>query len=338
MPGMLAHAVAHLLDGDQDRRQLDRHDAVPRGRPRSRRSASSSACASSCPASGSTRRPGWLPASRRAACQQAPIRPDRDQASSRAVHQRNRSMQHGGQRQRRRVDRLLHAGELQRHRPGAADTTARMAGSRRSARSMISSLPAVDAPRRSGAAGPCRCGSRSATPRRSTSRHDRADGPMRVSALTAGSPIATLSASVAPSPWPTMAARRRSSVPCERMAASMSRASSMLVNRLHRLPRPVGRAAAARVAAQQATPRAASASARRASRPGCGSGVGANQPRARCGPSHRRGPRQPGGQQQTFGYRPASSGGGSSGRVSVPASVASPAWTAGSSERLTRPA
>ncbi len=70
---------------------------------------------------------------------------------------------------------------------------------------------------------------RSATPRRSTSRQERADGPIRVSALTAGSPIATLSASAAPSPWPTIPVRRRSSCGWPRMADSMSRASSIRV-------------------------------------------------------------------------------------------------------------
>ena len=101
-------------------------------------------------------------------------------------------------------------------------------GSPRSARSTISSAHQSSA----ATIGCCRsvpvC-ARSATPRRSTSRWDLAAAPMSITALIAGSPMATDSAAVAPSPWPTIPVRRRSRPPCERMAASMSRASSMRV-------------------------------------------------------------------------------------------------------------
>ena len=113
------------------------------------------------------------------------------------------------------VDRLLHAPRLRAPRPSPASPTTRnrdRAGSRRSARSTDLLAGRGQATETSGVLqvrAPVRV--RSATPRRpGASRRGRADGPNEGQReLMAGSPIATLSASVAPSPWPTMAARRR---------------------------------------------------------------------------------------------------------------------------------
>ena len=83
------------------------------------------------------------------------------------------------------------------------------------------------------------------------SRHERADAPIRVSAETAGSPIATASAIPAPSPCPTIPVRRRSS---SRWPAHRGQHVARVVDLReegHRLPRPVGAAAAARVGAQR---------------------------------------------------------------------------------------
>ena len=66
----------------------------------------------------------------------------------------------------------------------------------------------------------------------------------------AGSPIATLIAMTAPSPWPTIAVLRRSSSRRERIAPIASRASSIRVKRLEVGPVAAGLTAAARVVAQ----------------------------------------------------------------------------------------
>ena len=61
---------------------------------------------------------------------------------------------------------------------------------------------------------------------------------MSPTAPMAGSPIATLIAMTAPSPWPTIAVRRRSSSRRERIAPIASRASSMRVKRLEAAQSP----------------------------------------------------------------------------------------------------